>query len=67
MGHATPSNMARFGTIYAYDTSQRVTFPASVTSTGFIKSSSSDSYVLLGGGGHKLISDVVKGGYIGTT
>lgn len=32
-----------------------------------IKTDSSDSYVLLGGGGHKLISDVVKGGYIGTT
>ena len=28
-----------------------------VTSTGFKKNGSSDSYVLLGGGGHKLISD----------
>lgn len=27
------------------------------TSTGFIKSNSSDSYVLLGGGGHKALSD----------
>lgn len=30
---------------------------STVTGSGFIKSSSSDSYVLLGGGGHKLVSD----------
>lgn len=29
----------------------------SVTATGFVKSGSSDSYVLLGGGGHKAVSD----------
>ena len=30
---------------------------ASVTASGFVKNGSSDSYVLLGGGGHKAISD----------
>lgn len=38
-----------------------------ITSNGFIKSDSSNSYVLLGGGSHKLISDIIKEGYIGTT
>jgi hypothetical protein len=32
-------------------------FPSTVTASGFIKSGSSDSYVLLGKGGHKAISD----------
>ena len=32
-------------------------FPSTVTSSGFIKSGSSASYVLLGDGGHKAISD----------
>lgn len=32
-------------------------FGGTVTSSGFVKSDSSNSYVLLGGGGHKLISD----------
>ena len=30
---------------------------ASVTASGFVKNGSSDSYVLLGGGGHKAVSD----------
>lgn len=30
---------------------------STITSSGFVKSGSSDSYVLLGGGGHKLVSD----------
>ena len=33
------------------------TFVGSVTATGFKKNGSSDSYILLGGGGHKLVSD----------
>jgi hypothetical protein len=33
------------------------TFSGNVSSDGFIKHDSSDSYLLLGGGGHKLISD----------
>lgn len=37
------------------DESGNSTFPGYVTSTGFKKSGSSDSYVLLGGGGHKTI------------
>lgn len=34
---------------------------------GFYKKDSSNDYVLLGAGGHKLITDLIKGGYIGTT
>lgn len=37
------------------DESGNSAFPGYVTSTGFKKSGSSDSYVLLGGGGHKTI------------
>lgn len=33
------------------------TFSRNVTALGFAKTASSDSYVLLGGGGHKLVSD----------
>lgn len=44
---------------------------ASVNANGFIKKDSSNSYVLLGGGGHKLLSDltddVVAGKYIPST
>ena len=36
---------------------------AKVTSAGFIKSGSSDSYLLLGGGGHKALSDIT-GAYV---
>ena len=38
-----------------------------ITANGFIKAGSSDSYVLLGGGGHKTISSIITSGYIGTT
>ena len=34
---------------------------STITGSGFVKSGSSDSYVLLGGGGHKLVSDFAKG------
>ena len=33
VGWNTPSNMAKYGTIYAYDDSQNVTFPANITTT----------------------------------
>ncbi|MGM9530880.1 hypothetical protein [Intestinibacter sp.] len=36
-------------------------------SAGFCKNNSSDDYVLLGGGGHKSISSIINGGYIGKT
>ena len=44
-----------------YETSQggSAAFAGSVSATGFSKSGSSDSYILLGAGGHKLISDFV--------
>lgn len=43
-------------------------FSGNVTGAGFVKTGSSDSYVLLGGGGHKAISDFVTSlGYVGTT
>ena len=35
VGWTTPSNMARYGTIYSYDESQNVNFPAQVTATKF--------------------------------
>lgn len=46
------------------DESGNSAFPGYVTSTGFKKSGSSDSYVLLGGGGHKTI-DSFQTGYDG--
>lgn len=35
VGWATPSNMARYGRMYTYDSSQNVTFPAQLTATQF--------------------------------
>lgn len=35
VGWNTPSNMARYGRIYSYDSQQNVTFPGSVTATEF--------------------------------
>ena len=35
VGWVTPSTMASIGTIYSYDASQNVTFPARVTASGF--------------------------------
>lgn len=35
MGWNTPSNLAKYGTIYSCDNSQNVTFPAMVTATSF--------------------------------
>ena len=39
------------------DASGNTSFPGTVTASGFIKNGSSNSYVLLGGGGHKAVSD----------
>lgn len=39
------------------------TFTGTVTSHGFVKSGSSDSYILLGGGGHKNLSEIFR--YLG--
>jgi hypothetical protein len=49
--------MGKTGHLYDYDNNQNAIFPANVTATGFTKKDSSDNYVLLGGGGHKAISD----------
>lgn len=35
VGWVTPSNMAKFGSIYSYDSSQNATFPAAITATQF--------------------------------
>ena len=35
VGWTTPSNMAKYGTIYTYDNNQNVAFPAKVTATSF--------------------------------
>lgn len=35
VGWTTPSNMARYGRIYSYDSQQNVTFPGSITATEF--------------------------------
>lgn len=42
---------------YLLDSSGNTIFPGAVYASGFVKSGSSDSYVLLGGGGHKALSD----------
>ena len=44
-------------TLTLLDGNGNTVFPGSATATGFNKSGSSNSYVLLGGGGHKLVSD----------
>ena len=46
MGWTTPSNMARDGHLYAYDSSQNATFPAAVTSTMFKKSGGTSAQFL---------------------
>ena len=42
----TPSNMASNGHLYSYDISQNATFPAKITSTGFVKSGGTSSQFL---------------------
>ena len=36
VGWTTPSNLAKYGSIYSYDAAQNATFPANVTATKFI-------------------------------
>lgn len=43
VGWTTPSNMAKYGTIYKYDASQNVEFPAKVTANTFVATGSSIS------------------------
>lgn len=43
VGWVTPSNMARWGQIYSYNSSQEVTFPAKVTATSFSGNATSAS------------------------
>ncbi len=50
---STWQSVTPYLTIY----SSGIVTSGSATATGFIKSNSSDSYVLLGGGGHKALSD----------
>lgn len=45
VGWDTPSNMAKYGTIYSYDNDQNVTFPARVTATSFSGNASTSSAV----------------------
>lgn len=54
----TPSAIAKTGHIYTYDGSQSVEFPNMVKASGFRKKGSDDTYVLLGNGGHKLLSTI---------
>lgn len=58
VGWQTPSNMAKSGHLYTWDYAKNAVFPANINASGFVKSGSSDSYVLLGGGGHKALSDL---------
>lgn len=47
------TNSARWSNVY----SVLGNYSGNITALGFVKSGSSDSYILLGGGGHKLASD----------
>lgn len=60
---STPHTMSYTGNLYSFDMYQHATFPASITSTGFLKKGSSDQYVLLGGGGHSTISNLLGNNY----
>ena len=52
-----------YATSNGWYSDKAATFTGAVTSTGFKKSGSSDSYILLGGGGHKNLSEIFK--YLG--
>lgn len=54
---SSPHSLSSTGHLYSFDVNQRAVFPKLVEAvSGFKKTGSSDSYVLLGGGGHKAIS-----------
>ena len=60
LSHESASNMpSDYDTNYTRKVASIYANPSTgmLTATGFIKASSSDSYVLLGGGGHKAVSD----------
>ena len=50
-------------TLTLLDASGNTVCPGTVTAAGFAKSGSSDSYLLLGGGGHKAVSDFALSGH----
>lgn len=50
-------------TLTLLDTKGNTTFPGTASSSGFIKSGSNNDYILLGGGGHKAISDFSTSGH----
>lgn len=50
-------------TLTLLDTKGNTIFPGTASSSGFIKSGSNDNYVLLGGGGHKAISNFSTSGH----
>ncbi len=52
------ANLVRTATLL--DEGGNTNFPGTVYSRGFIKASSDDSMILLGGGGHKAVSDFVQ-------
>lgn len=44
VGWSTPSNMAKYGTVYSYDYNQNVTFPADVYAVNFYAKNSAGAY-----------------------
>ena len=55
VGWVTPSNMARWGQVYSYNSSQEVTFPAKVTATSFSGNATSAT---------KVTSTLTRGSYL---
>lgn len=50
VGWATPSNMAKTGHLYGYDSLQNATFPANITAEKFIKTGGTSSQFLMADG-----------------
>lgn len=62
VGWDTPSNMAKYGTIYSYDNNQNVAFPAQVTATSFNGNASTSSAVKDSNDGRSLTFSYSKAG-----
>ena len=58
-----PSTLSEHGSMYNVQIDKSVTFPNRVVSQGFVKTGSSNNYVLLGGGGHTVLSDLTPSAY----
>lgn len=56
--NASADSAPTFTTTHSFSSAGNASHSGTVTSTGFIKSGSSNSYVLLGGGGHKTESSL---------